>query len=186
MVGTAPVLLEAAPLGGDETMMATLEEEIGLDRRILDSEAEAMSGALSALPLRQRWVTLTWILRELSPALELHFRKEKEVLFPALRRLLGDGAGAVTLLEESQDKLRQGVRHLAELLQDWDNLDWDRIFLAVPGFIYMLEEHEEMEQRLLIHVLGTRMGPHEREKLADAFHRVGEKAHEEEGWPLPA
>lgn len=164
-------------------MMATLEKEIGQDRRVLDSEAEAMSGALSSLPLRQRWVTLTWILRELSPALELHFRKEKGILFPALRRVLGDDAAAVTLLEESQHKLRQSLRHLAELLQDWDNLDWDRISLAVPGFIYMLEEHAEMEQRLLIHVLGARMGTHEQEKLAAAFHRVGEKAHEEEGWP---
>ena len=168
---------------GDKAMTATLEEEIGQDRRILDSEAEAMGGALSVLPLRQRWVTLSWVLRELSPALELHFRKEKEILFPALRRILGDDAGAVTLLGESQHKLKQSTRHLAELLQDPDNLDWDRLFLAIQGFICMLEEHEEMEQRLLIHVLGTRMNPHEQEKLAAAFHRVGEKAHEEEGWP---
>ena len=168
-------------------MTTLLDEEVGRDHRLLDSEAEALGGALSSeLPPRSQWVVLSWTVSDLWPTLELHFRKERAVLFPALRRVLGKEAGAITLLEESQPKLRLSVRHLSELLQDPGNLDWDRIPLAVQGFIYMWEEHEQMEKRLLLRVLEEQMSPHDLERTATAFHREGEKAREEEGWPRPA
>lgn len=170
----------------DAPVLTRWDEGIRQDRRLIGSQAEAMSAALSAgLPKKNRWVVLSWAVRELWPAVELHLRKEKEALFPKMRRFLGKEAGAITLMEESHAKLRTSTRHLAELVQDQDNLDWDRIPLAVQGFLYTLEEHEDMEDRLLIRVLETHLTSEELEGFSVAFHRVGKKAQEEEGWPAP-
>lgn len=175
-------MLDVMPL--ENAAAARWDDELRQDRRLLESESEAMSSALAVpMPPKNRWVILSWALRELWPTLELHLRKEKEVLFPKLRKFLGPNSGAVTLMEESQKKLREGIRHLAELVQDQDNLDWDRISLAIQGVIYSLEAHAELEDHLFVPILEARLTPKEMGELAAAFREVGERAHAEEGWP---
>ena len=59
------------------------------DHRALASQAGALDAALVIdVSPQDRRVVISWIIRTVWPALELHLRKEEEILFPALRRLL--------------------------------------------------------------------------------------------------
>lgn len=132
---------------------------------------------------QDRRVVLSWIVRNLWPALELHLRKEEEVLFPALARLLGEEASALILLKQEHEQLRHSLRHLAELVQDLGYLDKEAVELASDGFLEVLEDHEAKEERLLLDVLEFNLNPAELKTLAQAFKEVARKAYDEEGWP---
>jgi iron-sulfur cluster repair protein YtfE (RIC family) len=161
-------------------------EGVHEDHRTLVAEAQALDAALSVdITPQDRRVVLGWIVRTLWPALELHLRKEEEVLFPALEKLLGKEAGALTLLKEQNGELRLSHRRLAELIQPTENLSWEAIRIAVGGFLELLEDHEKKVERLLIDVLEFNLSPKELKGLAEAFYELARKAHEEEGWPIP-
>ena len=153
------------------------------DHRLLKKHAEVLDSALeidTSDPKRR--VVLSWVLRNLWPEMELHLRQEEEALFPALEHLLDSDSGALAMLRKEHSDLRAGFRHLAELLQDPTHLEWDRIDLAVDGFLYLLEEHERMSDRPLLDVLQHNLSPEELPGLAQAYRKVAEKAHEEAGW----
>lgn len=154
------------------------------DHQALMAQAGALEAALTVdVPTRDRWVVLSWTLKGLHPSLELHLRKEEETLFPALQRVMGENAGAVTLLKEQHHELRAALRHLAELIQDAENLNWIGIQLAAEGFVDLLEDHEKKEEKLLIHVLEKNLKPKARAELAEEFQRVAQRVYVEEGWP---
>ncbi len=161
-------------------------EGVHEDHRTLGAEAQALDAALSVdISPQDRRVVLGWIIRTLWPAMELHLRKEEEVLFPVLEKLLGKGAGAPMLLKEQNGELRRAHRHLAELIQPTESLSWETIRIAVSAFLELLEDHEKKVERLLIDVLEFNLSPEELKRLADAFYELARKAHEEEGWPIP-
>lgn len=154
------------------------------DHHALESQAGALEAALSIdLSTQDRRVVFSWILRGLSPSLELHLRKEEAVFFPALQRLLGESAGALVLLQQEHQELRRVLRHLAELLQDWERIDWQMVTLASEAFLHLLEEHEKKEDRLLVDVLEHSLKPKQLKGLAQQFQEVAQKAYAEEGWP---
>lgn len=156
------------------------------DHQALEAQAGALEAALTVdVGAQDRRVVLSWIVRTLWPALELHLRKERDALFPRLASLLGKNAAALTLLERDHQELRAGLRHLAELVQDPDALDWQKIPFAAESFINLLEEHERLEDRLLLDVLRHSLKSNELKLLSQAFRQVAEKAHAEEGWPIP-
>lgn len=162
------------------------DEIIRQEHQVIVSQAKAMEGALHVdVGELDRRVVLSWILRSLSPFLELHFRKEEEVLFPALQQLLGEDVASVTILSHEHQQLRKTLRYLAELIQDPEILNWQGITLAVEAFLNLLEDHEKKEDRLVLDVLQYSLMPKELEKLIRDFQQVARKAHEEEGWPVP-
>ena len=175
--------------------MIQLEEETGADlwdAPVRQEHRRLKKGALvldSALSIEtsslSRRVVLSWGLKNLWPELDMHLRKEEEALFPSLERLLGRDSGARAMLHREHEDLRAGFRHLAELVQDPTHLEWDRIELAVEGFLYLLEEHEKLEDRLLLNVLAHRMGKKELAAVSEEFLRVEERVRAEEGWPKP-
>ena len=112
----------------------------------------------------------------------VHLRKEEEVLFPALQKLLGENAGALTLLKEQHRELRAALRRIAELLQEPEILEWDTVALVSEDFIDLLDDHEKKEDRLLINVLDLSLQPKELKALAGALQEVAQKAVTEEGW----
>jgi len=128
-------------------------------------------------------VILSWTLRSLWPELELHLRREEEALLAGLARLLGRDASALVMLRKEHGDLRGGFRHLAELLQDPERLEWDRITLAVEGFLCLLEEHEKVGDRLLLDVLKYSLNRDELKRLVREYQAVAERAYEAEGWP---
>ena len=88
-------------------MKPSWSEGVHEDHRAISSEAQALEAALTVdIGPKDRRVVLSWIIRTLWPALELHLRKEEEVLFPALEKLLGKEGGALTLLKEQNRELR--------------------------------------------------------------------------------
>ena len=154
------------------------------DHRALALQADALDAALTIdVSPQDRRVVLSWIIRTVWPVLELHLRKEEEVLFPALRHLLGGGAGALLILKEQNKELRAAHRRLAELLQEYDNLDWEEIKMASYSFMEILEDHEKKVNRLLVDILGFNLTSKELKTLGEAYERVAQKAREEEGWP---
>lgn len=156
------------------------------DHQALESQMGALEAALSIdVGVEDRRVVLSWIIRTLWPALELHLRKEEETLFPALARLLGDSAGAITMLKEQHRELRFALRRVAELVQAPGNLYWEGVNIAAIALIELLEDHEKKEDRLLIDVLQYSLKPQELRSLAHAFGQVAQKAYTEEGWPRP-
>ncbi len=170
--------------GAAMTAMKRWDEGVQEDHQALESQVGALEAALGVdVTPQDRRVVLSWILRGLWPSLELHLRKEEEVLFPALQQLLGESAGAVTLLKEQHRELRAALRHLAELLQEPQGMDWPAVKLASQAFTELLEDHEAKEERLLLHVLEAGLKPKELKELAAAFHHVTQKAVLEEGWP---
>lgn len=164
--------------------MERWNEAMHEDHRALASQAGALEAALTIdVSPQDRRVVLSWIIRTLWPELELHLRKEEEVLFPALQRLLGENAGVVTLLREQHQELRSTHRRLAELLQGYEDLNWEGIQIASESLIELLEDHEKKVSRLLLDVLEFNLKPQELKALAQAFEAVARKAREEEGWP---
>jgi len=153
------------------------------DHRALKTQADVLDSALGIqVGDQERHAVLSWTLRNLWPEMELHLRKEEETLFSALERLLGSDSGALAMLRREHANLRAGFRHLAELLQDLTHLEWDRIDLAVEGFLYLLEEHEKLGDRLLLDVLQYNLGRKERVSLMKDYQEVAERARVEEGW----
>ena len=166
--------------------MKPLAELLHKEHETLKTQAGVLDTALGiAVPAQDRRVVLSWTLRNLGPEVELHLRKEEEAFSPALQRLLGKNAGALALLRKDHEGIRANLRHLAELLQDPNNLEWDRIELAVQSFLYLFEEHEKVEDRLLLDVLKFNLSQKELKTLAEAYQQVAERARQEEGWPTP-
>lgn len=160
-------------------------EGVREDHASLRRKGEALEAAMGVrVEDRDRYRVLAWTLKSLWPELELHLRKEKEVLLPALARLAGKGSGSLTMLRREHACLQDGLRHLAELLQDPFCLEWDRIELAVDGFLCLLEEHAKIQQRLLDAPLLHHLNRAELKALETAYKKVAEKAYAEEGWPV--
>ena len=160
------------------------DEAVRRDHQRLKNQADVLDSALGVqVGDQDRRVVLSWVLRSLWPELELHLRKEEEALLRPLAQLLGRDSRAVAMLRKEHADLRASFRHLAELLQDPDPLEWDRIELAVDGFRCLLEEHEKLGDHLLLDVLRYSLAPKELDRLMEVYRRVEEKAHEEEGWP---
>ncbi len=155
------------------------------DHRALAAQAGALEAALTLdVGEEDRRVVFSWVVRTLWPSLGLHLRKEEEALFPPLEKLLGAGAVVLRMLKGQNQELRASHRRLAELGEGSQPLDWDRIKLASYSFIEFLEDHEKKVDRLLLDVLEFSLKPKELKALAEAFEKVAQKAHEEEGWPL--
>lgn len=164
--------------------MKTWDAPIEEDHQALMAQAGALEAALAVdLLVRNRWVVLSWTVKGLHPSLELHLRKEEEAFFPALERVMGKDAASVTLLKEQHHELRAALRHLAELIQDPESLNWNVIGLAVEAFVDLLEDHERKEEKLLIHVLGKNLRPKVLAGLTEGFQQVAQRAYVEEGWP---
>ncbi|MBI3292716.1 MAG: nitrite reductase, copper-containing [Elusimicrobia bacterium] len=164
--------------------MERWDDKVHEDHEALASQAGAMEAALTIeMGPEDRRVVFSWIIRMLWPALELHLRKEEEVLFRALQRLLGENASAILVLKEQHRQLRGAHRHLAELIQPGGHMNWDVISIASEAFIELLEDHDRKIERLLLDVLRFSMNGRELKKLAQDFQMVAQKAHEEEGWP---
>lgn len=175
-----------AALLEDRSQMEGWDAAVREDHRALKRQADVLESALGVdVGDQDRRVVLSWTLRSLWPELELHLRKEEETLLVRLESLLGGDSGALAMLRREHADLRAGFRHLAELLQDPTHLEWDRIELAVEGFLYLLEEHEKLGDHLLLDVLQYSLNRKERTSLMEAYRKVAERAHEEEGWPLP-
>lgn len=167
--------------------MERWDEEVREDHHALESQMEALEAAFAIdVAAQDRRVVLSWIIRNLWPTLELHLRKEEEILFPALRQLLGENAGAITLLLEQHRELRRALRNVAELLQGSEFPDWNAIRFAAEALADLLEDHEKKEERLLIDVLQYSLKPDRLRALAKEFHEVAKRAHAEEGWPAAA
>ena len=166
--------------------MKPWDELIHKEHETLKTQAGVLDTALGIdASVQDRRVVLSWTLRNLGPEVELHLRKEEEALFPTLQRLLGKNASALALLHNDHKEIRASLRHLAELLQDPGNLDWDRIELAVQAFLFLFDEHEKVEDRLLLDVLHFNLSHKELKALAEGYQQVAKKAHQEEGWPTP-
>lgn len=164
--------------------MERWDTQVREDHEALGSQIGALEAALTIdVGQEDRRVVLRWIVRTLWPALELHLRKEEEVLFPALQNLLGKEARAIALLKQQHGELRATLRQLAELLQGNQDLDWEKIRSSGRLLIDLLEDHEKKEDRLLIDVLEYSLKPKELLGLAGAFQQISQKAYTEEGWP---
>ncbi len=156
------------------------------DHETLASQAGALEAALGMdIGPEDKRVALSWVIHALWPSLELHLRKEEETLFPVLQRLLGENAGALTLLRRQNQELRLAHRHLAELLKEQGRFALEEIKIDSYAFIDLLEDHEKKVQRLLLDVLEFSLGPKELAVLAQKFQEIAQRAHEEEGWPDP-
>ncbi len=164
--------------------MERWDTQVREDHEALEAQMGALEAALTIdVGQEDRRVVLKWIVRTLWPALELHLRKEEEILFPALQNLLGNQAQAIALLKQQHGELRSTLRQLAELLQGDEGLDWEKITLSGRLLIDLLEDHEKKEDRLLIDVLEFSLKPKELLGLAGAFQQISQKAYTEEGWP---
>lgn len=161
--------------------MERWDEKVQEEHHALESQVGALEATLKIdVGVEDRRITLKWIIRTLEPALQLHLRKEEEVLFPALQRLLGENAGAVTILKEQHRELRASMKHVAELLENRDNISWEAIGFSAQAFVDLLEDHEKKEDRLLIDVLEFSLKPKELKELARAFGQVAWKVYKEE------
>ena len=154
------------------------------DHELLISQGKSLESALAGeTSAEDKRLFISWIVGILHPMLELHLRKEDEVLLPALRILLGEEACAVTVLKEERDGLRGRLRWLAELLQAPEQLDWEAVTIASDSLLELLEDHENETNRLLMDLLQEHLTPKELKALGEAFQEVARKAYEEEGWP---
>ncbi len=131
----------------------------------------------------ERYAALCRILRVIGPDLELHLKKEEEVVFPALDRLAaGPQRRALAALRKQHDQLREILHRLAGLLCQCEGikkLKWAQIAKAGRAFIDLLTEHEQREDRLLAEVLESGLKPAELMQLGQQLNQVAWKAREE-------
>ncbi|MCM8794236.1 MAG: hemerythrin domain-containing protein [Candidatus Omnitrophica bacterium] len=155
-----------------------------LDHEVLARQAGTMETTLrlEVTPENRRSI-LSWVVRILWPALELHLRKEEKVLFPEVRRLMGEKAGVVTIMEEQHLELRRAYRHVAELVQEEGRPDWSVIQFSAEAFIDALEDHGKKTQQLVLDPLKRHLKGKELRNLSEKMQEEVRKAHEEEGWP---
>jgi len=150
--------------------MKPWDEQVREDHEALESQLRALEAALKIdMEPEDRLVALRWIVRNLRLFLEPHMRKEEEVLFPALERLLGTKTNTVSILKRQHKKLRTRIGHLVKLLQGSEPVDWDKISLASEGFISRFEDHEKTEDRLLLDVLEFSLKPRELKVLTKSL-----------------
>ncbi|MBI3332466.1 MAG: hemerythrin domain-containing protein [Candidatus Omnitrophica bacterium] len=147
-----------------------------------DHEAlEAQVGALRAVlatdaGTEDRRATLQRFIRAIGPDLELHLRKEEEVLFPALQKLAPEKGDAILFLKEQHGQLRTALRQLAGSVCGCEpELNWKETAHAGQKFVDLLEEHEKKEEQLLIRVLEISLKPNELIELAHGFHQMAWK-----------
>ncbi len=115
-------------------------------------------------------------IRVMGPDLELHLKKEEEVLFPALERLLGGKPEEIALLREQHGQLRALLRYIAHLECECGCKDpaseWKEIATAGQRFVDLLEEHEKNEETQLVRVLELSLKPQELLGLAREFQQM--------------
>jgi len=164
--------------------MENWDRGIQQDHEGLMAQVGAMEAALSMkISEADRWTVLHGLLTHLWPNLELHLRKEREVLIVELERTLGKMGGSKAILLEEQEGLKKALRHLAELIQDRSDLDWFRIAMAVQNLIHSFGEHESIVQRLLMDTLAAHSNSIRLNELADRIEQLVWQAYTEEGWP---
>ncbi len=162
------------------------------DTQVRD-EHEALRGQVGALEAamkadvspQDRKVSLAWItIRALGPSLEFHLRKEEEVLFPALQRLLGKKGKAIEFLKQQHQELRLALRSLAGLVCDCgcepEACNWKEVASASQRFRELFEEHEKREDQLLKEALELSLKPQELKNLVQALNQATWTAYREE------
>jgi len=146
------------------------------DHEALEAQVGALKMALTIEGTAEdRQVTLRKFIRAIGPDLDLHLKKEEEVLFPALQRLGEEKAGSITLLKEQHGQLRRILRQLAGLVCECsgsETLDWKIVAQTGQQFIELLEDHERKEEQLVINVLNSSLKPQELMQLAQGFQKA--------------
>ena len=160
--------------------MKSWDEEVREDHQALESQMKALEATFQInVESEDRLVVLRWIVRNLDSSLEPHMRKEEEILFPMLEQLLGEKINVVLMLRRQHKKLRLKIRHLMQLLESSQFVDWDKISLACEGFISLFENHEKTEERLMIDVLELSLKPKEIKALTQFLNQASRSESEE-------
>lgn len=150
------------------------------DHKVLDSQAGTLSFALEhPTGPSDRRVALWHILLSFRPRLESHLWKEEQVLLPALERLVGPQAGALKLLMDQHNQLREHLQRLATLLEQ-PGQPWEEIVGTGRSLVELLEDHEGKEGRFLLEVLEFSLRPEELMALARQFREAACKPSQEE------
>ena len=165
--------------------MSGWDGQVKQDHEDLDAEVKMLGELLASKPdgAQPRWGALSHlVIRSLGPQLEIHLRKEEQILFPALEKLSGRKLEDLQLLIIQHEKLRTSLRQLANRLAEPRRQDvaWDKVSQAARDFMETLSEHERQEERLVKTALESALKPAELVKLAEGFHQVAWKAFQEE------
>lgn len=151
------------------------------EHQALDSQAEALKCALECPPAPYDRITfLRQLLHSFGPRLESHLRKEEQVFFPALRRLLGAETDRLEILLDQHERLRQHLYRLTALLEMPDHGRWEEVVQTGRRLVDLLEDHEEKEGRFLLEILEFSLQPAELMRLAKEFHEAACKLAGEE------
>ena len=163
------------------------DSQIKEDHRTLENQLEVLQKSLEEIskPEAKRRDLSCIVIRVLGPTLELHLRKEEEVLFPAPEKLLGSKRGGIELLQEQHGDLRQIIRELAQLVcqcgcEHHQKINPKEAVALGEKFVRTLQEHEKKEDQLLTDVLEASLHPKELMGLAEQFHKVVWRTFQEE------
>ncbi len=164
--------------------MIEWDSEVKQEHDDLDAQVKLLEQALAGKNGPQaRWGALSHlVIRSLGPHLELHLRKEEQVLFPALEKLSGGEIEKVRKLVEQHQQLRAALRQLADHLSAprREDVNWQQVSEAGEKFMWALGEHERQEEHVLKDILEASLKPRELMKLAQGFHQVVWRAFQEE------
>ncbi len=146
------------------------QSQVSEEHELLHARVDAMRAALGEETPEKKFKTLCEIARILGPDLELHLKKEEEVLFPALRWLAGKKAEGLDAIQNQHGQLRESFQRLATLLCQCGcapaALAWNEIEERTRQFVRILEEHEEKERLLVLEVLEIGLQPDALVRLA--------------------
>ncbi len=156
--------------------MERWETQVKEDHQALEAQVGALKAVLGIdAAMEDRRITLNRFVRVIGPDLELHLRKEEEVLFPALQRLVGEEHGAIALLREQHHQLRAALKRLAQLGCECgrqETFNWGEVAQTGQEFVGLLEDHEKKEEQLLIRALSDALKPQELMALARQFRTI--------------
>ncbi len=152
------------------------QSQVSEEHELLHDRVDAMKAALDEETLEKKFKTLCEIERILGPDLELHLKKEEEVLFPALRWLAGKKAEGLDAIQEQHGQLRESFQRLAALLCQCGCVPaapkWREIENRTWQFVRMLQEHEEKERLLVLEVLEAGLQPDALVRLAQEMQGI--------------
>ena len=153
--------------------MRTWDREIRQKREGLDTHLTIIKGILAAKEISgadRR--TLELLVANLEPDLEEHLCREEQVLFPALLRMLNGESEMLTLLQERHEELRKQLKNFKTLAADSEASSKEELAKVGRGFVDLLQDHEDKEERFLLDMLDYCLEPKELDKLAKQFSKV--------------
>jgi len=122
--------------------MDTVTEYMSIDHKHCDNVFAALEHSVKS----GRWKAADEAFQEFINAMQIHFKMEEDVLFPAFEQATGNSAGPTAVMRGEHQELRDILDQLGDALQQRDASDFSGV---ADTLNIMLQQHNMKEEGIL-------------------------------------